>query len=171
MTLIMDIFVRTTVVLICGAVLAIALRRASAAARHSIWIWTLLCVQAIPGLRWLLPPLNIPVATGAPAPQTPPSPESSALLPDEASAQNQPIGGGSRVHSARARAMNWPAIGWAVGFLAGFARMIAGAETLRRLVRNAKAAPAGLIETVEALRESLDIRKPVRLIVSGAPIT
>lgn len=170
---------------------ALALRRASAAARHLVWLVALACLLLLPLLSVCLPqwrvlpammrpaakataPMEIPVRDVTPGPV--PDPQPSAFAPTLHGSSGPSASVSSRseppavVPAAPASpSLTWwkwlPAV-WLVGFILCGARLFAAHLFLRRAAARGIAVEDGPLRVaLDQARTQLGIRRPVRLLV------
>jgi TonB family protein len=174
LAILLEVFVKGTILLIFAAGLALALRRASAANRHLVWTLALGSVLALPLFGLILPAWNVPMFvsfpyTGEnaqsrmrrdfPASQL----DSQFVLTSEDQAPaSQPWAG-------------WVLLSWAIGSALFMARMAVGEIRVRRLAGRSQPFRADLANSVLGNgRRGLRIARSVALQVSpdiGVPFT
>jgi beta-lactamase regulating signal transducer with metallopeptidase domain/HEAT repeat protein len=177
------VVVKITLLVIVAYLVAISLRRASAGARHLVWLATLGGLVMLPAaLQWR--PIRVPVlppsvkytalsATASPA--APASPSVSAELPIpnvEATTAEATTAKAATAWYAFASATRYPAllIGlWALGVLALIARLVHGLLTVRRIAHTAHEVDGGAWRAaLHEVADRLDMEEPPRLVVSNA---
>lgn len=187
------VLVKITLLVIVAYLVAISLRRASAGARHLVWLATLIGLVMLPAaLEWrpirvpVLPPsanYTAPSATEHAAARSPIAVEKTAAP----SATASPAASGSpstleespiptvqamTVGSAFASAARYSALLlglWALGVLALVARLVHGLLTVRRIARTAPEVDAGAWRAaLHEVADRLDMEEAPRLVVSNA---
>lgn len=143
-TFLVDNTVKATLVLIAAYALSLALRRASAAARHLIWTSAVLSLLALPLLSLVLPAWKVHIV---PEPQiqapravrvkdfSPPQTSSIEVKAAPAPAKLRPARPASRHRSQLA----WPLWVWALGLVAVLVRLLIGMARIWRITRSSKA--------------------------------
>src|SRR4030095_4344246 len=61
MNFVLSVIAKTTIMLACASLMTLALRRASASARHAVWAIALLGALILPFAAWSLPEVSLPV--------------------------------------------------------------------------------------------------------------
>src|SRR5262252_8613484 len=61
MNFVLSVIAKTTIMLACASLMTLALRRASASARHAVWAIALLGALILPFAAWILPEVSLPV--------------------------------------------------------------------------------------------------------------
>lgn len=174
LAILLEMSVKGTILMLFATVLALLLRRASAASRHLVWTLALASILALPLFAMALPAWNLPlfasISSRAASAQTRLTGNSPAAQLDSQSAQSsvaQPPNG--KPWAA------WVLLLWASGSALFLARMAAGEFRVRRLVRRSQPFRAGLANVVlENGRRGLRVARDVALRVSpetGTPFT
>ena len=182
------LILKATLLLAAGALLALMLRRRSAAARHEVWTSTLVIAVALAALAPLAPSLPVPLmparepATATPAVSHEASTGAAPIVSDEAPARRAPSSAVTAVKATSASgALTAIGIGgaaaalWALGSLVVVLSCTAGHFGLRRLARAARPLDDGewpaLLAEACALAQ---VRRPVTLCAServATPLT
>ncbi len=180
-----SVLVRTSVVLLAATLATSALRRASAAARHTVWVIGLSAALILPAALILLPSLNLPVLgdsntanIGAPAD----IPQSSTT---EISSWRPPLGVTTTAPLAERPASavivkpparswssrQWMAFVWMLGVLAVFLRAVLGFREVRRLKTSSRRIVGDWgAQFLTDLKRTLSISAPVELRIGGDAI-
>ncbi|CAN5473781.1 hypothetical protein BH23VER1_BH23VER1_23360 [soil metagenome] len=184
--LIIDWAVRGTSVLAVAGLAAFALFRASASARHLVWLVAMVALLVVPLLsvslpQWrALPRWESPVATALPAATHPsPAPRSPGVPPETAprgsalAPEAIPRGSGvspealllaSRPESPEA--WPWLSLVWTAGFAIGLLRLLVAHATLARTARRSTpATDRRLIDHLAAPCRELGIGRPALLLL------
>ena len=187
------VLIKITLLVIVAYLVAISLRRASAGARHLVWLATLIGLVMLPAaLEWrpirvpVLPPsandaapsatehaaarspmavekTAAPSATASPAASVSPSTLEESPIPTI-----QAMTAGSAFASAT-RYSVWLLGLWAVGVLALVARLVHGLLTVRRISHTAPEVDDGAWRAaLHEVADRLDMEEPPRLVVSNA---
>ena len=183
MAMLPDLMVKASVLLLVAVLLAGAMRRASAALRHLVWIAILGAVVLLPIARFTLPAVSLSVLT--PAQETPRSlmAPRGATTASESSriAVTGPHLTGDLLSEAPPRLRRtWTLAGilatlWLVGVGIFLAQSVVGTLSVRRLVRNARpAADSALTSHLERIRARLSLHRSITLLVAtreSMPVT
>jgi beta-lactamase regulating signal transducer with metallopeptidase domain/HEAT repeat protein len=178
------VFVKITLLVIVAYLVAIGLRRASAGARHLVWLATLGGLVMLPAaLEWrpirvpVLPPsanYMAPAATEHAAARSPIAVEKTAASVSPSTLEESPIPtvqaltAGSAFASAT-RYSVWLVGLWALGVLALVARLVHGLLTVRRIAYTAPEVDAGAWRAaLHEVADRLDMEELPRLVVSNA---
>jgi beta-lactamase regulating signal transducer with metallopeptidase domain len=187
------VLIKITLLVIVAYLVAISLRRASAGARHLVWLATLIGLVMLPAaLEWrpirvpVLPPsandavpsatehaaarspmavekTAAPSATASPAASVSPSTLEESPIPTV-----QAMTAGSAFASAT-RYSVWLLGLWALGVLALVARLVHGLLTVRRISHTAPEVDDGAWRAaLHEVADRLDMEEPPRLVVSNA---
>ena len=173
-TILMEVFMKGTILLLFAAALGLALRRASAASRHLVWTLALGSVLALPFLALMLPAWNVPMFASSPFTggnaQMRTKGDSPASQLDSQfvlSSEGQP--------PASQPWAGWVLITWAIGSTLFLARMAVGEVRVKRLAGRSQPFRADLANSVlENGCRSLRIARGVALRVNpdiGVPFT
>ncbi len=184
MAQLLDLTLKTSLLLGAAALVTGRMRRASAASRHAVWMGLFAALTLLPIASLTLPAL--PLAVWAPAP--------SLLSGDRAErpqrAMNQPsvtalsagplapvFGDRGAVRAAApAQRVNWTLSGfggalWVLGVGLCLLRAGAGMIGVRRLGRRAQlATDPALLKQLNQVRQALQVRRPIRLLTVEAEI-
>jgi beta-lactamase regulating signal transducer with metallopeptidase domain len=182
------VLVKITLLVIVAYLVAIGLRRASAGARHLVWLATLIGLLLLPAaLSWR--PIRLPIlpapatenytapsATVSPADAPTPAPLQPA--PTEPATTEPPTVGqtvAGALEPARvafASATRYSIVLgalWALGVLALLARLVHGLLAVNRIVRTAIEVDGGAWRAaLHEVADRLDMEEPPRLVVSNA---
>jgi HEAT repeat protein/beta-lactamase regulating signal transducer with metallopeptidase domain len=177
------VLVKVTVLLVAAAILAVGLRRASAAVRHLVWSGAIVAVLALPILAAVLP-WRLPVITVAASrvvsPVVPLAPEVAA--PDESAgepaARREPLkqqadvppatGATAASDSSAPSVLTVLTVLWLAGTVLLLLRLAVGALFLARVAR--RASPLGSPDWTRPLLEAADrlgLDRAPRLLMSG----
>jgi TonB family protein len=142
MNLLLDSALKATVILLAAWAASLALRRASADIRHTIWLMAVLAVALLPAVL-SIPPTAIPTTTriGVPA-----------------------MAVGSQV----ANKLPWLAILWASGAIIMLIRLLAGIAAAARITRSAKPADGILYSDRAATPMTWGFLRPVVILPAYA---
>ncbi len=160
---------KSTVILIAAGLAALALGRRSAAARHLVWTAAAAALLALPLLTWLLPAVQVPVASEGAAAVFQVLAVGKASGPSGAAAAGAAEAG--RHGQWMARGVNnapdglpWPVVIVAAGAALALARLLGAWLMVWRLRRAAR--PFAGSAAATALAESLGMRHPVEILES-----
>ena len=184
------VLVKITLLVIVAYLVAIGLRRASAGARHLVWLATLIGLLLLPfALQWrairlpVLPPpagqhYTAPSATVSSAEAPTPAPVQPALAEPAAIGQTTigqtTVGQTTLGHAmqAFASATRYSVVLgalWALGVLALIARLVHGLLAVRHIARTAIEIDGGAWRSaLHEVADRLDMEEPPRLVVSNA---
>lgn len=172
-----EVTMKGSVVLLAAAVLNLALRRSSAAARHLVWGVALLSLPLLPLLALMLPSWSIPVSrTVRPAVRSVVSwmavDERPVAVPGaQAQAQTQPASVDTSAVAAAPRRLSWIGTVWVGGVVIAIAPWLIGMAAARRQVRRGRPlASAAWHAIVADLTASLGIRGPVRVLAADGAV-
>ncbi|MBI5384561.1 MAG: M56 family metallopeptidase [Verrucomicrobia bacterium] len=193
--LVADLALKSLLVLAVAGAASLALRRASAAARHLVWCVGVVSVLLLPLLTTVLPHWRVAVLprwttdvsdqsdTSDASPRSPAPPYREAAESWSASspgiaaheAAPQPIAAQA---DARATKSVWSfklsrpvciGLGWGLGAVAVLAPLLVGVGVLKRMIRRARRMEGGAwTELLSLLSEKLDLDRPVRLLETGS---
>jgi beta-lactamase regulating signal transducer with metallopeptidase domain/HEAT repeat protein len=178
------VLVKITLFVIVAYLVAVSLRRASAGARHLVWLATLIGLVMLPAaLEWrpirvpVLPPsanYTAPSATEHAAARSPIAVEKTAASVSPSTLEESPIPtvqattAGSAFASAT-RYSVWLVGLWALGVLALVARLVHGLLTVRRIAQRAPEVDgAAWRAALHEVADRLDMEELPRLVVSNA---
>ncbi len=162
MTPILEMVLRSSLVLLIGFAVLSLLRKQPSALRHWVLLAALSLAAAQPALNWVVPAWTIsnaawaerPVASAATV-QT----EESFGLPDTPPIQAAP-------------GVDWRAIAfrvWIAGVIAGLAVLLVGALWLMWLTSKGAAADARWQSAADDVRRRLGMRRPIRVVITDHP--
>jgi beta-lactamase regulating signal transducer with metallopeptidase domain/ankyrin repeat protein len=169
-----DLSLRTTVLLGLAFALTLLMRRAAASTRHAVWACAVVAVALLPALYALVPgwqiaspPALARVSSALTAPSTP------VIAARDLARQNAAPDGADRPEdagapSASAPVLSWPAVAialWAAGAVCVAAYMLLGIAAASRIRR--VAAPSAAGDEVQELAEALAIPGPVAVVESA----
>ncbi|MBV9849508.1 MAG: M56 family metallopeptidase [Armatimonadetes bacterium] len=199
--LLQDTFWKSLLVFALAGLACLALRRASAAARHALWLLTLASLLCLPAFCALLPRWSAPVLPAAPRPQVvlprpnvavaPPQPQAAVKTarvpaPPVAAAASVTAGNQAPPPSAPANpsvrppapvgrpAAEWVCLVWLAGVCLALGRTLLGIATASRLVRRCHpVSDQTLVEAADAARRALGLTclPSVRLGNVAVPMT
>jgi beta-lactamase regulating signal transducer with metallopeptidase domain len=186
--------IRASLVLAAAGLLALALRRASAARRHLIWATALAGVLVLPLANAFGPRWTLPILPGASAPAS----ASTATHPRHATSRTQAAGPSLQKTAPNlseipatlppaaafavrvSRTLSTPMLStadlvlglWLLGLIAVAAWLVIGLTRLRRLAGSARTmVDPGWQAELDAARSQLALARPVRLLSSaGTPV-
>ncbi|MEW6212113.1 MAG: HEAT repeat domain-containing protein [Acidobacteriota bacterium] len=192
LNLLIDVSIKGAVILIIAGAMVFSLRRASASTRHLVWNLALVALLALPFISFLVPALPVPVplmtrietaseTEAAVPPQSQPSEIKRNRIAPRAGVEKipavptpEPVDALTETASATTapadRSSRW--IAWAIGiWIAGammvFARLVAGALSVWRMVRRARAVTADSWNVMAGyIALQLGLRRQVRLLES-----
>jgi TonB family protein len=133
----MELILKATVILLIAFAIAAALRRASAAMRHLVWVAAFACLLALPLISTLAPKW---------APARP------RLIPSHTTVLTV---SGSAVSPVQTRGVDWLLILWAAGAALICSRTMVGLLRVRRIAKQSAAFPDALV------RRSPEVTVPV----------
>ena len=155
-----DTVVKATLILAAASLLALAMRRASAATRYFIWTCAVGAVLAIPAISSFLPHWTLPVEGPAP------SGSRACCFSGGHAWDSRPEP--NAVQPAHSRSVPWPIAIWLAGAIAALIRVGVGHLRLARLLRRARKvrAPEWIAarDTAAAL---LGVRRTIKLVRSA----
>jgi TonB family protein len=170
MTFLLGSTLKVSLVILAGLALAAALRRHSAAARHSIVASAILCALTMPLLELIVPTwgVAIPGSAVAPAPTAPASSDRSGAAPPAITVSE--IVTVAPPSQPRFRLSAWLAPAWVIGAVFSLLTLGVGLTRLTLLASRARAVDAGKwTEVANAIGRELGLRRPVRLLESDHP--
>jgi len=133
----MELIVKATVILLIAFAIAAALRRASAAMRHLVWVAAFACLLALPLVSALAPKW------------TPPRPR---LIPSQTTVAAV---SGAAATPEQSHGFDWPLVLWAAGAALICSRTLVGLLRVQRIAKRAAAFPHALV------RRSPEITVPI----------
>ncbi len=162
-TFLSEVLVKGTILLLFAAVVALALRRASAATRHLVWTLALSAMLALPVLVLTLPAWEVPIFSSSPS-VTASEATRIHLESSPNPMKDQPV----QVTAARQPAKPaWPGailFVWAIGSMLLWARMAVGETRVGRLARRSQPFETGLATSIlENSRRCLGVSRAVEL--------
>lgn len=171
-----DLVLRPTVVLLGAALLALVIRRRSAASRHLVWSAALCAVVAIPLLGPVAPDVSVPMGaevsrlldrgpdlSGVAGP-----PPDASDGREAAAAARAAATGATGTGAGAAGPLPWRPI-WLAGCLGFLGVLGLRLVNLRRVEQSAAyAGDPRLLEALESAKRRLDVERPVRLLL-GEP--
>jgi len=136
-SVLLDLAIRSSVVLAAGLLIAAALRWRTAAVRHAVLAGAMLGAVTIAPIQFVLPPLRVPLPS--PSRAAPPTVDRSAALVRDTGAAPFAIAGGRAPQPAAPVEERPPvlAIAWAAGVAVAMASLIAALVRLRQIARRA----------------------------------
>src|SRR5688572_16960458 len=169
----LDLSLRTTVLLSLAFVLTLLMRRSAASTRHAVWTCAIVAVALLPALYALIPgwqiaspPALARVSSALTAPSTPVVVTRDPARPTEAPVRtDRPEDAGAP--PANASALSWPAVVialWAAGAVCVAAYTLLGIAAASRIRR--VAAPSAAGGEVQELAAALSIPGPVAVVES-----
>jgi len=161
--LLLDLAIRSSIIVFVALAAGALLRRRSAALRHWVLAAGVFSAAAILPFSLVLPVWQVPIYAATPAPGQARAPR--AVAPP-ASAMSP----GDQASSKLARSLPWIAIGWGMGFAAGVVILLAGFGRLVRTASRAERLQDGhwprLAEQVSA---AYGLRRSVALLQTDSP--
>jgi beta-lactamase regulating signal transducer with metallopeptidase domain len=172
MLLIADATGRVTLLLAGAWALAALMRRASASARHFVWMCTIVIAAAMPAAVVVMPDWKVPylsrlavVASASPPPQ-----ERSAGLPaasdGERPAATAAVRHSSPMPSDAMSSFTLAFLIWIGGAACVGVYAFSGLLAVRRLRRQAVMSDAAWVDEARVLAEALEVRQPIALLES-----
>ena len=163
----LDVIAKASIVFMGAAVLSMILRRASASARHAVWLLAIASAMALPFVAAFVPRLELPVL--------PQASTSVKFLPADAqTAAVATLERGLKPSTTYLTA-TWPRIAaglWVIGAAFLLLRVLIGAVAVRRLAKSASgSADVPWQALITQLSNSLSISRPVRLLFSDAQVS
>jgi len=162
----LDVIVRASIIFSGAALLSMFLRRASASARHAVWLLAIASAMALPFVAAVVPRLELPVL--------PEGSTSVRFLPAAAPAVVTMVERGLKP-STTYLSGTWPRIAagvWMFGAAFLALRVLIGTAAVRRLAKSAGGtSDETWNELVAQLSDSLSISQPVRLLFSDARVS
>ncbi len=170
--LLLDITLKVTIILALTGLLALALQKASAAARHLLWSLALVGLLMLPVLIEVLPRIQAPIM---PAKATVQIASSEDLKLDESLLSASPQITQITPVVQNVEPANWRpdfsqvlAMIWSAGVLFFLARLIGASIKIRRILANsALISDAPMTALIQNLAADLDLQTPVALYVSA----
>ena len=191
------VLIKITLLVIVAYLVAISLRRATAGARHLVWLATLIGLVMLPAaLEWrpirlpVLPPSANDAAPAATATEqaaaqspidavqtaAPTTPAPKSLIPAVAATttettpvQTTTVQPMTAAFASATRYSVWLLGLWALGVLALVARLVHGLLTVRRIARTSPEVGDGAWRAaLHEVADRLDMEEPPRLVVSNA---
>jgi len=173
-----DSTLRGAALLALAGAAALGLRKASAAARHLVWLFAVAALLVLPVLSALLPNWRVlPSWTAMAVPArlaptveagflTPSHQLPVAATPPTAVSSTRVFSAPSGVPEESLTIRDWFLLVWATGFTLLLTRLLAASWLLSRAARGcAVAADGRLAELVQAARKQLDIRQPLQVLL------
>lgn len=163
-----NMITRTSVILLCAALLSMFLRRASASTRHAVWVIALTSVFLLPLAAILIPQLELPVL--------PQASTSITFLPAGDPTPAAAVEQGTKPAAAGllqdARRLLQPELVWLLGVFVVILRLAIGTNAVRRMARASVPDEQGeWRQRITALSGALLIEKPVRVLFSDAQVS
>jgi TonB family protein len=166
LTILLEAFVKGTILLLFAGALALALRRASAATRHLVWTLALGSVLALPLFGLILPAWNVPMFSSFPYAGENAQRRGREDFPASQLDSQFALSSEDQAPASRPWA-GWVLLSWAIGSTLFMARMAVGEIRVRRLASRSQPFRADLANSVlENGSRSLRIAHPVGLRVS-----
>lgn len=165
-TLLLEVTLKGTLFLSIAAVLALALRRASAASRHLIWTLALCATLALPVLSLTLPSWKVAsFSSSESAATSKPMRTEGNFEANAVKVHTSPAPGTSQ--PARSAPATWVLLLWAIGVIFCMARMAVGEARVRRLIERTCHFPVSHASLLlENARRRLRIFRSVELRIS-----
>ena len=166
-TILFEVLVKGTLLLLFGIALALCLRRASAASRHLVWTLTLGAILALPVLALTLPTWNVPISS-TPAPVTANAPGKIERRFPAGPVKSQFISSTPAREPASPAWRGWILLLWASGSIFFIARMAVGEIRVRRLAGRSQLFEASEASSIlDNASHRLHINRVVELGTSG----
>ncbi len=171
--LLLDITLKVTIILALTGLLALALQKASAAARHLLWSLALVGLLMLPVLIEVLPRIQAPIMPAKATVQTTTIPSEDFKLDESLLLASPQITQVSPVQNVEPA--NWRpdfsqvlAMIWSAGVLFFLTRLIGASIKIRRILANsALVSDAPMTALIQNLAADLDLQTPVALYVSA----
>ena len=166
-----EMAIKGTFVLIAALAVSIALRRASAAARHFVWTAALSALLALPLLSLALPVWRVlpQSATIVTAPASPANDSAGVAVLPRRAPSNRASARLSPAEAAPAPA-TWPAwtlLVWTLGFVFALGRLALGTARVEWIARRAtKVDDAGVRDVAHGLARQLGLRRVITMLRS-----
>ena len=175
MTLLLDLAIRSSILVLAGLALAAVLHRQSAALRHAVLAMTIIAAAALVPLTAIVPAwhvsLPVSIAPQVPAPRASAAPgdpgANARSLDREASAYS--IASGAGTSRPAVTVIEIARIIWLAGVTVSAAVLLAGLGRLARIARRAhRVRDAEWVQTAGELQASYGLRRPVTLLQTDA---
>lgn len=172
-----DMALRSVVLLAVAALLSLALRRAAAATRHSVWAWAFACVLLMPLSQVVLSRWSVDVTSSALLAAVRDQATSLLTSPQPAITVSAPPTGGEGIPVQKGETNN-PHVSlveilvacWLLGVVIAVGRSIAAYRKARStLYRARSAADSRLVASLDDARRKLGIRHSVPLLITDEP--
>ncbi len=169
MNLLFDVTVKTSVILLCGLVATLLLRRRSAALRHWVLSMALFCAAAAPILKLALPAWQFPdalrardsVQAGVAGPA-----QSVSAADGSGSARREPVSGAEEFPIATAFTT-----AWTLGVLISLSSLIAGLRRLAGIAARATRIEGGAwVDRMKEVSREQGLRRPLTLLETKEPL-
>jgi beta-lactamase regulating signal transducer with metallopeptidase domain len=190
MNFVLSVIAKTTIMLACASLMTLALRRASASARHAVWAIVLLGALILPFAAWILPEVSLPVLPldGLRADELAPVSQSIGPIPHVPAPRSSGLAQVRPLPSSSSVTLQSPAektpnpiqslikghpilLIWAMGASLVLFRLILGSVTIRRLRRQSTMIKGSECEdVVDDLRATLRLKRPVTVRVANQTI-
>src|SRR5687768_5757326 len=180
MPLLLGFCVRASLVLAVAWVLTVAMRRASASARHFLWTCAIAAAALVPVAALVVPDWRVPApsaltalasriapaATETPAPQLTRPPTEAASAP-ASEARETTLASPSTSRTAALTGGSVSMIVWAVGSAAVLLYLLIGFAGAGWMRRRAVRANVLLIDDTDTLAEALEVPRPIAVVESA----
>ena len=181
----LSVIAKTTILLACASLMTLALRRASASAKHTVWAVALLSALILPIASTVLPEVAVPVlpeesfeSTNRLPPMLSPQPSSprpatrtvAPALPIQAPRVPRDVAAGNESILSTFRDQTLPLL-WALGASIVLLRLLLGSLTIRRLRRRSTLVEGSdWADIVDDLKATFSLKRSVTLRISKQTI-
>jgi TonB family protein len=168
MRLLLDLAIRSSIIVFAALAASALLRRRSAALRHWVLAAGVLSAAAVLPFSLVLPAWDVPMHSAAPAPRMVEAPRT--VAPPPAAMPTDAMPTDDRAASEPSRMLTWIAIAWGTGFASGVVMLMAGFGRLAWTASRAEHVRDGhwprLAQQVAA---AYGLRRPVALLQTDSP--
>jgi len=180
MTLLLDLAIRSAILVLAGLAVAAVLRRQAAALRHAVLAMTVIAAAGLLPLTAIVPTWHLPLRlsiAGMAAPQAlggsspaADAPPATALTPSPISPDRPTAERGAVVTRPAFSLVELARLVWVAGFAACAGVLLTGFVRLARIGRRARPLRDGeLVRVASQLQAAYRLRRPVRLLQTDAP--
>jgi TonB family protein len=163
MSFALNVIAKASILLLAAAASSILFRRASAAARHAVWVLAIVGAVLIPFVAAVVPELQLPIV---------PEGHADVRLIPVATQTEAPVAHSGVTASTPYTLQNGLIAIWAAGMFLLLMRIVTATFRVSRLAKSAHSAEdESWAHLVEEISESLECRKPVRVLFSTVPVS